>query len=146
MAAQAVRSVFRPGLLRGKSAVVTGGGSGIGFAIAQELLQLGCSVVISSRNELRLKEAQDRLRSGLSTDSDSPEVSHAVCNIRAEEEVDKLFEEAFRRLGRVDFLCNNGGGQFPAAARNISANGWKAVIDTNLNGTFNCCSAAYRSE
>lgn len=144
MAAQAVRSVFRPGLLRGKSAVVTGGGSGIGFAIAQELLQLGCSVVISSRNVQRLQEAQERLRSGVVYENGSPEVSHAVCNIRDEEEVDKLFEEATRRLGCVDFLCNNGGGQFPAAARNISSNGWKAVIDTNLNGTFNCCSAVYR--
>ena len=150
MSTNVASTVFRAGLLGGRSAVVTGGGSGIGFAIASELLQLGCSVVISSRNKERLAAATDALRdvadrsANPNDDFAPPEVSHIACNIRDEEDVDGMVQEVVRRHGTIDFLCNNGGGQFPSSARSISANGWKAVIDTNLNGTFNCCSAAFR--
>ena len=53
-------------------------------------------------------------------------------------------EEAVARFGQIDFLINNGGGQFPSPAEKISAKGWNAVIETNLTGTFMACQQAYK--
>lgn len=56
-------------------------------------------------------------------------------------QVKDLLSSVLRQYGRIDFLVNNGGGQFSSPAENMSSKGWKAVIDTNLNGTFHCCQA-----
>ena len=129
-------SVFRKGLFDGRNAIVTGGGSGIGKAIARELLGLGCKVVIASRKSDRLRETAAEL--GYPNDA----LLTKSCNIRKEEEVKELFDFAISNLGRIDFLVNNAGGQFPSPAAAISPKGWRAVVDTNLNGTFLCCNAA----
>lgn len=70
-------------------------------------------------------------------------VTSVPCNIRNEEEVKTLVSEVMKQHGRIDFLVNNGGGQFTSPAENMSSKGWKAVIDTNLNGTFHCCKEVY---
>lgn len=132
-------SVFRPGLFAGRVAIVTGGGTGIGKAITTELAQLGCKVVIASRNAEKLHAAAAGLRSSLKLDS----VYSIPCNIRKEEEVTHLMQETVRAHGRLDFLVNNGGGQFPSPAALIRTKGWNAVIETNLTGTFLCCREAY---
>ena len=62
-----------------------------------------------------------------------------MCNIRERAQVEALCDEVLRRFGRIDFLVNNGGGQFPADAENYTEKGWKAVIDTNLTGTWTMC-------
>lgn len=130
-------SIFRPDLFQGKVAVVTGGGTGIGLAISEELAKGGASVVIASRNMDRLTVSAK----GLSHDH-KVEVVPVQCNIRSMEAVENLFEQTLDIFGKVDFLVNNGGGQFSAPAENISENGWKAVIDTNVNGTWNMCITA----
>jgi len=118
--------------------VITGGGSGIGKAIAAELGGLGARVVIAARNLERLNEAAEELRAAGCD-------AHAVsCNIREEEEVQALFGRANADFGGVDFLVNNAGGQFPSPAGYIRTKGWKAVLDTNLTGTFLCCREAYQ--
>lgn len=123
-------SIFRTGLFAGKVAIVTGGATGIGRAITEELAALGCRVVIASRNEDRLKAAAAEMSPG----------GHSIiakpCNIRSEEQVKLLVSSTVSELGRLDFLVNNGGGQFPAPAGMISHKGWNAVIETNLTGTF----------
>ncbi|NP_001017727.1 peroxisomal trans-2-enoyl-CoA reductase [Danio rerio] len=140
----AASSVFKAGLFNHKVAVVTGGGTGIGKAITSELLQLGCSVVISSRKLERLKSAAEELT--LKIPSSSPaKVTPIECNIRNEDEVKNLMASTLKLHGRIDFLVNNGGGQFSSPANMMSAKGWKAVIDTNLNGTFLCCREAYNA-
>jgi NAD(P)-dependent dehydrogenase (short-subunit alcohol dehydrogenase family) len=63
-----------------------------------------------------------------------------ITNIRETDEVDRLVESAVKEFGRIDFLINNAGGQFPARPSEISDRGWRAVIDLNLNGTWNLCS------
>ena len=82
-------SVFRAGLFEGKVAIVTGGGTGIGKAIARELLFLGSKVVISSRKEERLQKAADELSRYIKPSSSS-EVKVVPCNIREEQQVKAL--------------------------------------------------------
>jgi len=131
-------TVFRPDLFSGRTAVITGGGSVIGKAIASELGGLGCRVVIAARNIERLEGAAEELQAlGI-------EVHVVPCNIREEDEVVALFARVKDEFGGADFLVNNAGGQFPSPAGYIRTKGWKAVIETNLTGTFLCCREAYQ--
>jgi peroxisomal trans-2-enoyl-CoA reductase len=137
-------SVFRQGLFAKKTAIVTGGGTGIGKAIARELLELGANVVIASRKLDVLETAQKELTSSLNLPAN--QCSVFKCNIREEQEVKNLFAFAKDKFGgKIDLLINNGGGQFPSPAEMMSANGWRTVIDLNLNGTFLCCKEAFNS-
>jgi peroxisomal trans-2-enoyl-CoA reductase len=135
MAAQ--RSMFAPELFRDQVAIVTGGATGIGLAIAEELVQLGARVVIASRKGDRLQTAARGLSAEYGT-----EVVAIECNIRERAQVERLFDTVLQRFGKVDCLVNNGGGQFLAPAANINEKGWNAVIDTNLNGTWHMCQVA----
>nr|XP_025951278.1 peroxisomal trans-2-enoyl-CoA reductase [Dromaius novaehollandiae] len=72
-------------------------------------------------------------------------VTPIQCNIRKEEEVQALVKSTLNLCGKIDFLVNNGGGQFMSPAEAIRAKGWNAVIDTNLTGTFYCCKAVYNA-
>ncbi|XP_058388938.1 peroxisomal trans-2-enoyl-CoA reductase [Diceros bicornis minor] len=132
------------GLLQDQVAIVTGGGTGIGRAIVADLLQLGCNVVIASRNFDRLKSAATELKAVLPPTSNA-QVTPIKCNIRKEEEVNNLVKSTLDIYGKINFLVNNGGGQFIAPAEHISAKGWHAVIETNLTGTFYMCKAVYKS-
>ncbi|XP_063284609.1 peroxisomal trans-2-enoyl-CoA reductase-like [Pelobates fuscus] len=140
----AAPSVFCPGLFRHKVAIVTGGGTGIGKSIAAELLELGCSVIIASRNGDRLKEAAKELTIKMSPSNPSV-LTPLQCNVRREEEVESLVKSTLDLYGRIDFLVNNGGGQFRSPSEAISSKGWNAVIETNLTGTFYCCKAVYNA-
>ncbi|XP_062965110.1 peroxisomal trans-2-enoyl-CoA reductase isoform X2 [Cynocephalus volans] len=139
-----VGSCLVAGLLRDRVAIVTGGATGIGKAIARELLHLGSNVVIASRKIDRLKSAAEELRVGLPSTSQA-QVTPMQCNIRKEEEVNNLVMSTLGIYGKIDLLVNNGGGQFMSLAEHISAKGWHAVIETNLTGTFYMCKAVYNS-
>ncbi|XP_005153886.1 peroxisomal trans-2-enoyl-CoA reductase [Melopsittacus undulatus] len=132
------------GLFRRRVAVVTGGGTGIGKAVAADLLSLGCNVVIASRKFDRLKAAAEELSNTFSSIS-TGKVTPIQCNIRNEDEVEALVKSTLSLYGKIDFLVNNGGGQFVSPSEAISAKGWNAVIDTNLTGTFYCCKAVYNA-
>jgi len=124
-------TIFRAGLFVGKSVFVTGG-TGIGLAIASELRLLGADVIIGSRKEENLRLGCEALEG-----VDGPgQVLHHVCNIRDPESIDAAVAYATEQLGRIDFLVNNAGGQFPAPAVVMPKKGWDAVIETNLTGTF----------
>ncbi|KAI7794872.1 peroxisomal trans-2-enoyl-CoA reductase [Triplophysa rosa] len=140
----AASSVFKAGLFNHKVAIVTGGGTGIGKSITSELLQLGCSVVISSRKLERLTAAAEELTQKIPPSSPA-KVTPIQCNIRNEEEVKNLMASTLKLHGKIDFLVNNGGGQFSSPVNMMSSKGWKAVIDTNLTGTFLCCKEAYNT-
>jgi len=122
-------SVFRPGLFKDKVAIVTGGGTGIGKAISEELLTLGAKVVIASRSEEKVAGAAKEM-SKLGT------IVSRRCNIRSEDDVKNLMSSTLEKFGKIDFLVNNGGGQFPCAAADMTLKGWNAVVETNLTGTY----------
>jgi NAD(P)-dependent dehydrogenase (short-subunit alcohol dehydrogenase family) len=126
--------VFAPGLFRGKTALVTGGGRGIGRAIALGFAELGANVVIASRKLEHLGPTQREIEAlGVACLA-------APMSIREVEQVDALAEQSYARFGKIDFLINNAGGQFPARPWDISDRGFRAVVDLNLNGTWNMCS------
>nr|XP_026694592.1 peroxisomal trans-2-enoyl-CoA reductase-like isoform X1 [Ciona intestinalis] len=135
-----VKSVLKPNLFRGNVAVVTGGGTGIGKAIASELASLGCNVVIASRNESKLNDAAEVLNRNPTL---SGRITPMQCNIRKPDQVKTLFKNTVKMFGKLDYLVNNGGGQFLSPAENISPKGWHAVIETNLTGTFYCCQTVF---
>jgi citronellol/citronellal dehydrogenase len=129
--------IFRPDLLSNLKVLVTGGGSGIGYAIAEECARLGAYVHIGGRNIDRLRVACEQLNaSAYRVGITDERVSYAQLNIRDEETCIDWTRRAVDTLGGVDVLINNAGGQFPSPAEMIKPKGWRAVIDTNLNGTF----------
>jgi NAD(P)-dependent dehydrogenase (short-subunit alcohol dehydrogenase family) len=125
---------FAPGLFSGKTALITGGGRGIGQSIAEAFARLGANVVIASRREENLLPAAAKIRALGASCLAVP------MNIRNTSEVEDLVKRSCETFGKIDFLINNAGGQFPARPSEISDNGWRAVVDLNLNGTWNMCS------
>lgn len=121
--------MFSPDLFTDQVVLVTGGRSGIGYGIAEMMLQHGAKLFLCARKEEPLREAADRL-------SEFGPCGYATCDIREPDQVAALAERIAAAYGRLDILVNNAGGQFPALAEHISDNGWRAVINTNLNGTF----------
>jgi citronellol/citronellal dehydrogenase len=121
--------MFSKDLFQEKIVLVTGGGSGIGYEIAKQFLECGATVYISSRKQARLDEAQASL-------SNFGICKAVVADIRQPEQIEALAETIKAQSGRLDILINNAGGQFPSPAEDISINGWQAVINNNLNGTF----------
>ncbi len=125
--------LFAEGLFRDDVVLVTGGGSGIGYATAAWFARLGAHVAICGRNEDKLSSAKDALVEL----GGSGEVIAQRCDIREPEQVESLVERVVRDRGGVDVLVNNAGGQFPSPAQMISAKGFSAVVRNNLGGTFN---------
>ena len=124
-------TVYRDGLLDGKVVLVSGGGTGIGKAIAFLAARLGADVVICGRTESKLDEARTAIAK-----STGREPVVAPMSIREPEAVEQLLDMVHARFGRLDTLVNNAGGQFPQDAIDFSRKGWSAVIDLNLNGTW----------
>ena len=121
--------------LSGQVALVTGGGTGIGKAIAQAMLAEGAKIIIVGRKEEVLKEAQTELGSG---------VEIMVCDVTQEDQVDRVYENIMSNHGRLDILINNAGMAARAKSYEMSYDMWKKVVDVNLNGAFLCARGAMK--
>jgi citronellol/citronellal dehydrogenase len=119
--------IFAPGLLQDQVIVVTGGGSGLGRATAQELSALGATVVIAGRRAEPLEETAS-LCEGV--------CEPIVCDIREEDQVNAFVDGVLERHGRIDTLVNNAGGQYMTPAEDISLKGFETVVRLNLIGTW----------
>lgn len=123
-------TVYRPDLFKGKVALVSGAGSGIGRATALLFARLGAKLVICGRTPEKLDAIAEFVR------GKGGEVLCVPTNVREPEQVDALFKQAQAHYGRIDYTVNNAGGQFPQNAIDYAPKGWNAVINNNLNGTW----------
>ncbi|MFD9164602.1 SDR family oxidoreductase [Streptomyces sp. NPDC059558] len=121
-----------PGTYTGQVVLVTGGGTGLGKAIAAEFARLGADVVIASRRAEQLKAAREELAAV----PGAGRVAAAVCDIRDPERVADVFDAAQAAFGLPDVLVNNAAANFPAPAEDLSPNAWRAVVDITLTGTW----------
>jgi len=124
------------GKFDGVTVVVTGGGTGLGKAIATEFSRLGANLVIASRSAQHLEAGLSALESIDSTSVDR--VLAVECDIRDADSIEAMFDTAEKRFGIPDVLVNNAAANFPVAAEEMSPNAWRTVVDITLNGTFFC--------
>ncbi len=128
--------VFAPGALRGRSVLVTGGGTGLGRETAYELARCGAGVTIAGRREDVLVQAADALKGA------EGRIGWVAGDVREPEQARRMVQEALERHGRLDVLVNNAGGQFFSPAELIAAKGWRAVWRLNVEGMLNMARAA----
>src|SRR5438552_3404282 len=121
--------------LQGKTALVTGGGSGIGLAVARGLLDEGARVAITGRNEAKLRRAADSLHGG------DRLYAHAA-DVASPEQVQTLVQRVTERFGPVDILVNNAGMNVKQRAiRELTPESWRTQVQANLDGAFFCIHA-----
>lgn len=116
--------------------IITGGSSGMGKAMAQRFATDGAHVVITGRDKERLQEAKKEI-DVYSTES----VFTIAMDVRKPDDVERMVEETVEEYGTIDHLVNNAAGNFVVETKDLSVNGWNAVIDIVLNGTFYCSHA-----
>ncbi|OKI60621.1 SDR family oxidoreductase [Streptomyces sp. MJM1172] len=121
-----------PGTYEGRVVLVTGGGSGLGKAIAAEFARLGADLVIASRRARQLKAAREELAAV----PGAGRVTAAVCDIRDPERVAEVFDAAQAAVGLPDVLVNNAAANFPSPAEDLTPGAWRAVVDITLTGTW----------
>jgi NAD(P)-dependent dehydrogenase (short-subunit alcohol dehydrogenase family) len=126
--------------LAGRVAIITGGGTGIGRAIAFEYARLGASVVLASRSLEHLEPTAAALRPV--AEQHGARVHAIQTDVRDPAQVDRMCDETVRQLGALDIMVNNAAGNFICPAEKLSPNGWNAVVNIVLNGTFYCSRAA----
>ncbi|WNI20697.1 SDR family oxidoreductase [Streptomyces sp. ITFR-16] len=124
-------SALPAGTYGGSVVLVTGGGSGLGKAIAAEFARLGADLMIVGRNAGRLASAAAEL-----ADLTTGRVETATADIRDPDRVAEVFDATEDRLGPPDVLINNAAANFPSPAEDLSPNAWRAVLDITLTGTW----------
>lgn len=129
-------SPFNPNCLSGKVAVITGGGSGIGYEIAKQLLEHGCrGIVILGRRVKVLEEACSSLG--------PTKCNYYQCDVRNYKDCEASIQYTIHKFGTVNMLVNSAAGNFLSEAGTLSSKGFKTVMEIDTLGTFNMCRAAY---
>lgn len=129
-------SSFRSDLLQGQVALVTGGGSGIGAAIATRLAAHGARVAICGRTQAKLDAMAERIGAA------GGEALAVVADVRKPDQVEAVMQAIEARWARLDIVVNNAAGNFLCPAADLSPNGFGTVIDIDLKGTFHVSKAA----
>ena len=126
--------VFADGALEGRGAIVTGGGTNLGKAAAAELIRCGGRVVIAGRRAEVVEATAAEL---------GERCSWVAGDIRERAGAEQIVATALERLGRLDLVLNNAGGQYMVPAESLATKGWRAVQRLNVDGTLAMCEAAY---
>ena len=124
--------------LGGKKAIVTGGGTGIGKAIALEFAGAGADIAVCSRNVQNIEKVRDEI---IALGRDSMAVS---MDVRVKEDVDNMVQQVIDEFGRIDILVNNAGTNRPTPVLDLTEDTWNLILDTNLKGLFFCTQAVAR--
>ncbi len=127
--------MFESGLLKDKTIIVTGGGTGLGKSMATRFANLGANLVITSRRQDVIDKTAEELR------QHGGNVLAVACDVRDPDQVQSMVDQTVNELGPVDILLNNAAGNFISPTEDLSPNGFKTVVDIVLNGTFNCTQA-----
>ncbi len=127
------KKMLRDDALKGKTIVVTGGGSGLGKAMTKYFLELGANVSITSRNLEKLETTADALEK-----ETGGTCLPLQCDVRHIEQVETMHKQVIERFGKVDVLLNNAAGNFISPTERLSANAFDTIIDIVLKGTKNC--------
>lgn len=135
--ANQVSSCFDPQVLQGQVALVTGGATGIGKEICRVLGTHGARIAMASRKRENLEAAVAELA------TDGVDATFGVCDVRDGQAVKTVVDQVVADRGRLDIVVNNAAGNFPAPMSKISPNGFKAVVDIDLLGTYNVTRAAF---
>jgi NAD(P)-dependent dehydrogenase (short-subunit alcohol dehydrogenase family) len=130
---EATTGMLTDDALKGKTVIVTGGGTGLGKAMGTYFLKLGANLVITSRKLDVLKQTAAEMEA--ETDG---KVLAIACDVRKYDEVEKMLQETIKTFGRVDVLLNNAAGNFISPTERLSANAFSTIIDIVLKGSVNC--------
>ena len=125
--------MLREDALKGKTIVITGGGTGLGKAMGIYFLKLGANLVITSRKQDVLQKTADEME-----EKTGGKVLAVACDVRDVEQVDQVLAKTLERFGSVDVLLNNAAGNFISPTERLSANAFSSIIDIVLKGTVNC--------
>ncbi|MBW2713584.1 MAG: SDR family oxidoreductase [Deltaproteobacteria bacterium] len=131
------QSPFREDILADRVALITGGATGLGMEIARALGEHGAILCIASRKPENLEAACREL------EEEGLDCMWVACDIREPDQVENVVSEIMKRHGRLDIVINNAAGNFPAPISGLSYNGFKAIVDIDLRGTYNVTKAAF---
>lgn len=127
------KKMLRDDALKGKTIVVTGGGSGLGKSMSRYFLELGAQVAITSRNFEKLQETATEL------EKETGGRCHPIqCDVREYEQVETMRQNVIGEFGQVDGLLNNAAGNFISPTERLSSNAFDTIVDIVLKGTKNC--------
>ena len=125
--------MLRDDALKGKTIVVTGGGTGLGKAMGTYFLKLGANLVITSRKLEVLQKTADEMAAAT-----GGQVLAVQCDVRDYAQVENVLAQSIEKFGKVDGLLNNAAGNFISPTERLSANAFSSIIDIVLKGTVNC--------
>ena len=129
--------MFKNDLLKNKTIIITGGGTGLGKSMATRFGELGANLVLTSRRQEVLDEAARDIN-----DKTGAEILTVSTDIRHSDQATEMVKKAVDKFGKIDCLLNNAAGNFISPTENLSENAFRTIIDIVLVGTFNCTQAA----
>jgi NAD(P)-dependent dehydrogenase (short-subunit alcohol dehydrogenase family) len=130
------KKMLRDDALKGKTIIVTGGGSGLGKAMTKYFMELGANVAITSRNLEKLQNTAKELE-----DETGGKCFAVQCDVRHYDQVENMRDEVLKEFGNIDVLLNNAAGNFISPTERLSANAFDTIIDIVLKGSKNCTMA-----
>jgi NAD(P)-dependent dehydrogenase (short-subunit alcohol dehydrogenase family) len=128
------QGMLKENALAGRTIVVTGGGTGLGYSMSKYFLELGANVIITSRKIEVLTESAEKLKQETKNENVLP----VACDVRKYEEIENLLKISVEKFGKVDGLVNNAAGNFISPTERLSYRAFDTVVDIVLKGTYYC--------